>query len=84
MVVFDSVISEPLIRKLEALRADLIRLKTDASRLFEGVSATDSSSARNLLHYMALRRHDIRELQDQLTVVGLPSLGRSEACVLAS
>ncbi len=82
--MFDSVISEPLIRKLEALRADLIRLETDASRLFEGVSATYSSSARNLLHYIALRRHDIRELQDQLTVVGLSSLGRSEACVLAS
>jgi pyruvate kinase len=41
-------------------------------------------SARNLAHYLALRRHDIRELQSQLTLLGLSSLGRTESHVLSS
>ncbi|MDU8358205.1 pyruvate kinase [Pseudomonas syringae group sp. J309-1] len=41
-------------------------------------------SARNLLGYLALRRHDIRPLQQQLSGLGLSSLGRCEANALAS
>ncbi|WP_095096013.1 pyruvate kinase [Pseudomonas sp. Irchel 3A5] len=41
-------------------------------------------SARNLLGYLALRRHDIRPLQQQLSGLGLSSLGRCEANTLAS
>jgi pyruvate kinase len=41
-------------------------------------------SARNLLSYLALRRHDIRPLQRQLSELGLSSLGRSEANALAA
>ena len=41
-------------------------------------------SARNLLHYLALRSHDLRPLQAQLTAVGLSSLGRAESHVLAA
>lgn len=40
------------------------------------------ASAKNLAHYMALRRHDIRELQWQLIPLGLSSLGRLEARVM--
>ena len=39
-------------------------------------------SARNLAHYLALRRHDIRKLQAQLAQIGLSSLGRTESHVL--
>jgi pyruvate kinase len=38
--------------------------------------------AANLAHYLALRRRDLRDLQDQLTLLGLSSLGRLEARVL--
>ena len=41
-------------------------------------------SAHNLLHYLALRREDIRPLQDRLTRLGLSSLGRVESHVLAT
>ena len=41
-------------------------------------------SAANLVHYLELRRHDVRDLQERLASVGLSSLGRSEAGVLAS
>jgi pyruvate kinase len=40
--------------------------------------------AANLAHYLALRRRDLRDLQDELTLLGLSSLGRLEARVLAN
>lgn len=42
------------------------------------------ADAINLLHYLALRRHDERDLQRRLTELGLSSLGRSEPHVMAS
>ncbi len=39
-------------------------------------------SAQNLAHYLAFRRHDLRELQDRLVPMGVSSLGRCEARVL--
>jgi pyruvate kinase len=42
------------------------------------------AGAANLAHYLALRRRDLRDLQDQLTLLGLSSLGRLEARVLAN
>ena len=43
-----------------------------------------AASARNLLHYVALRQFDIGELQESLAELGLSSLGRAEHHVLAS
>jgi pyruvate kinase len=43
-----------------------------------------SASARNLLHYVAMRQLDIGELQEQLATLGLSSLGRAERHVAAS
>ena len=40
-------------------------------------------SAENFLHYLALRKHDLRDLQSRLATLGLSSLGRSESSVLA-
>ena len=40
------------------------------------------SGAENLAAYIALRRHDLRELQVKLATFGLSSLGRSEGRVL--
>ena len=39
-------------------------------------------SIQNLAHYVALRRHDLRDIQDRLRPWGLSSLGRIEAQVL--
>ena len=39
-------------------------------------------SALNLAHYLALRRHDLRPLQQALVPLGVSSLGRCEAHVL--
>jgi pyruvate kinase len=40
--------------------------------------------ALNLAHYIVLRRLDLRRLQDELTLLGLSSLGRLEGRVLAN
>lgn len=40
-------------------------------------------SARNLLHYLSLRQEDVRDLQLELSRLGLSSLGRTEAHVIA-
>ncbi|MGE3511948.1 MAG: pyruvate kinase [Vicinamibacterales bacterium] len=39
-------------------------------------------AAANLAHYLALRRRDVRRLQDRLSRLGLSSLGQSESQVL--
>ena len=41
-------------------------------------------SARNLVHYVALRSRDLRPLQADLAAMGLSSLGRFESVVLDS
>jgi pyruvate kinase len=43
-----------------------------------------AASARNLAHYLAFRRHDLRQLQRRLMALGLSSLGRAESRVLAT
>src|SRR5262245_55732669 len=76
---------------LEQLAATVTKL-CDQALLLEQTYDTEikkvvpdyQSSARNLLHYLALRQHDVRELQHELTMAGVSSLGRSEAHVLAS
>jgi pyruvate kinase len=68
--------------QLRRVRADLLRLEKEWEPAVNGLAATYRDSARNLLHYLALRRHDLRELQTRLSSLGLSSLGRSESCVL--
>ena len=58
----------------EVARADDIEVTHPAHR----------RSAANLVHYLELRQHDVRDLQARLAAVGLSSLGRSEAHVLAT
>jgi pyruvate kinase len=48
------------------------------------VAPEHRDDACNLLHYLALRRQDVRGLQRRLAEHGLSSLGRSEAHVLAT
>ena len=79
-----SAVVHALKGELGRLREEMIALER---RFFEPDRALlngRSDSARNLLHYLALRRHDLRPLQLELAALGLSSLGRAEAHVLAS
>lgn len=73
-----------LIGELRTLRATMV---AQAQRHADRIAAADPShaaSARNLAHYLALRRVEMRSLQRRLATLGLSSLGRSESHVLAS
>ncbi len=58
--------------------------ETDFAEELLAVHPEFRGSARNLVHYLALRETDIRELQEDLAVLGLSSLGRAERNVMGS
>ena len=73
-----------LLQQLQRIheRADVLEARF-ASEL-QQVHPEFAASARNLLHYVAMRQFDIGELQERLSELGLSSLGRCEQHVLAS
>jgi hypothetical protein len=73
-----------LIQQLSAIREELLEVAEGWRPWVEGRAADRDASARNLLQYLALRRHDLRELQFPLIALGLSSLGGSEGHVQAS
>ena len=73
---------DQLIADVEALRSEMLRLEGDCGDLLQAVHEDQRQSARNLLHYIALRGRDLRPLQARLAEVGLSSLGRAESHVL--
>ncbi len=75
---------ERLISKIEELRARAVALEQNHLDEILRIEPSYQASARNLLHYLALRQVDLRPLQDELTALGLTSLGSREAHTLAS
>src|SRR5208337_29807 len=73
-----------LIDELTELRAGMVRGEAALEDRIGEIYDQHRDSARNLAHYLALRRHDIRDLQEKLTANGLSSLGRAEADVLGA
>ena len=65
------------------IRNKIIASETEHAEATDGVPESWRESARNLACYLGLRRNDIRPLQVQLSSLGLSSLGRLEAHVLA-
>jgi len=75
---------EDIEQSLLSLRADMVAASAASPRRMEAVHENQRDSARNLLHYLALRRRDLRPLQLRLAQLGLSSLGRAESHVLAT
>ncbi|MCA9606547.1 MAG: hypothetical protein KC619_13170, partial [Myxococcales bacterium] len=73
---------DELLEALAHLRDDARAAEAAAAEALELVPASSRRSARNLVHYLALRRHDLRRVQPSLTALGLSSLGRAEADTL--
>ena len=72
------------IDELLALRKDLIALEARFHGALRMVHPAHAASSINLVHYVGLRRHDVRALQQRLASFGMSSLGRSESHVLAN
>ena len=71
-------------RAVERLRRDALALEQEFSGVIAQTFPRLRASVRNLLHYLAVRQHDIRSLQNDLGTLGVSSLGRMEAHTLAS
>ena len=83
----DDVVSEEIERLIERLGVVIAHMH-EFEEMFaaelEAVHPNYQASARNLVRYLSLRNFDMRGLQEQLSDLGLSSLGRSEADVLSS
>jgi pyruvate kinase len=75
---------ERLLHILQTLHADVLAFQEHWSAAVHDLEGGQYESALNLLHYLALRRCDIRQVQEELAALGLSSLGRSEAHVMAT
>jgi pyruvate kinase len=79
MRIFDQRELEQLSAELALLCSDMLELEASLLKRPLALHEAHRRSARNLAHYLALRRHDIRPLQSQLALLGLSSLGRTES-----
>jgi pyruvate kinase len=73
-----------LSQQLSGIREELLEVAEGWRPWVQGREAERDASARNLLQYLALRGHDLRDLQYPLIALGLSSLGGSEGHVQAS
>ena len=73
-----------LMRQLNLLCSEMLSPENAEMIRSAGVRSDHLPSANNLMHYLALRSHDIRELQAQLATLGLSSLGRTEPHVIGA
>jgi pyruvate kinase len=71
----------PLITELIGVYDGIGRIDRNCAGYLAGIPEAQQRSARNLLHYLALRRHDLRDVQPALAARGLSSLGRTESHV---
>lgn len=81
---WDEGVCKALIDQLWSLRASMLENEATLARWLRSVDPGYRASARNLAHYLALRRSDRRPLQEQLARIGVSSLGRAESHVLAN
>nr|WP_231971149.1 pyruvate kinase [Mycobacterium sp. E3198] len=73
-----------LLETVDGLLTRLVEAELAWSEWISAVAPENRPSARNLVHYWAIRQFDLRELQTSLAMFGLSSLGRSESHVQAT
>lgn len=73
-----------LVPILESLRDEMRVRHVTSAAVFDHVHPSHRRSAQNLVDYLTLRSHDIRQLQSALAELGVSSLGRAEEHVVHS
>ncbi len=68
-----------LAEELDKIDSFMLKTVRDFDNLIKEVHPSNKKNAINLLHYLALRSLDIRELQDKLHSYGLSSIASSES-----
>ena len=75
---------EKILHDLRVINKYILAEEAQSAERLDQVHANFRESARNLVHYLSLRRRDLRPLQLSLARLGLSSLGRAESHVLAT
>jgi pyruvate kinase len=78
----NQLLPQQIMQQLSLLRSEMLELEASGLADSADVHPDHRASAANLVHYLALRRHDVRQLQTQLASLGLSSLGRTESHVM--
>ena len=73
-----------MIAQLDAIIARANDLEQRYAEELAAVHPDFKRSALNLVHYRALRLHDLRDLQNRLGALGMSRLGKAESHVMAS
>src|SRR5690606_36786590 len=73
-----------LIKSLMAVREQVLEGENLHRSTIENVHPNFRSSAKNYIRYLELRTFDLREIQAQLSSLGLSSISHSERHVLAN
>lgn len=81
---WNSALCRQLLEQLWTVRSAMLQSEQRYAAAIAQVGVHQRASARNLVHYLALRATDLRALQDSLGRLGLSSLGRAESHVLAN
>ena len=70
---------DEIIQQLEEFEGKMLAASESQKPLLNKIHSKQLQAAKNLLHYLVLRNEDVRELQDQLHILGLSSLASSES-----
>jgi len=81
---WNEVACNALIEELWSLRKAMVAQEVRWMHRLEQLNPGQRPSAVNLMHYLAMRRRDLRPLQQRLAGLGVSSLGRAETHVLAN
>jgi pyruvate kinase len=73
-----------LIEQLDQIENEAKSLEKKYAKRLKKIHPENQKSALNLIHYLALRNQDIRNLQNTLGQLGISRLGRAESHVMAS
>jgi pyruvate kinase len=76
--------AERLLQSLYRIRDEALAAENAQAEALSHIDGCYLPSARNFIHYLAVRKRDIREIQQQLQSLGLSSLGVIEPHTMAS
>ena len=81
---WDRATCDALIGELRVVREAMLDSEARLLPLLAQIDRSQLASAANLAHYLAMRRFDLRRVQERLAWIGVSSLGRAETHVLAN
>ncbi len=84
MIIPEKDVLQQMLSQIQEIKAHALQMEARYADAVERTCPPLQPSARNLVHYRALRTFDIRALQRSLGQMGLSRLARAEGHVLAS